>query len=65
MPEDLTPNITESAKAPAEFEADGVKAKAHPLPDQIEADRYLASKAAMSTRRRGVRLSRMIHPGPV
>ena len=35
----------------------------HPIADQIAADRYLASKQAMSRRNRGLRISRIVPPG--
>jgi hypothetical protein len=44
--EDLTDSIEESAKGPRQVTADGVTAQQHSLPDQIEADKYLAQKKA-------------------
>jgi hypothetical protein len=35
----------------------------HPIADQIVADRYLASKQAVSRRNRGLRISRIVSPG--
>lgn len=36
-----------------------------PLPDQLEADRYEANKAAVARQRRGIRFMRVTPPGPV
>lgn len=38
---DLTDTIQETAEGAAEFSTDGQTAKAHSLPDLIEADKYL------------------------
>lgn len=62
MADDLTQTIHDNAAAPAEASVDGRSAKQHPLPDQIEADRYLASKAA-AKKKLGIRLSKVIPPG--
>ena len=35
----------------------------HPLPDQIEADRYLASKEAAGKTKRGLRFNKLVPPG--
>ena len=48
-PED---KIEESAAAPKRAVVDGTEVEQHPLPDQIAADRYLASKKA--TKRKGL-----------
>jgi hypothetical protein len=44
MADDLKDAIKKNAEAPESAEADGVKVKQHPLPDQIAADKYLAAK---------------------
>lgn len=62
MPEDLTQTIRDNAAAPAEASVDGTTAKQHPLPDQIQADRYLASKQA-AKRKLGIKLTQVIPPG--
>lgn len=41
-----TDPIQTSAQAPRRVQSDGVSSEAHSLPDQIAADKYLASKAA-------------------
>lgn len=48
MPDDteLTPEtIATAAAEPAEAEKDGQRAKAHPIPDQIEAAKFAAANA--------------------
>jgi len=47
MAEDVENAIRESAQGSASAEADGAKATRHPLPDVIEADKYLAGKDAV------------------
>jgi hypothetical protein len=53
-----------AASGVAKATTDVGSVNAHPLRDQIEADRYLRSKSAASSRRRGLRLSTMVPPGP-
>ena len=48
MAEDLSDTIEQSAKSPKQASADGVNVQQHSLPDQIAADKYLASKQAVS-----------------
>lgn len=55
--------IRNNAEGPAKASGDSGSVEQHSLADQIEADRYLASKQAMSQKRRGIRLSRIVPPG--
>jgi len=55
--------IRDNASGPAEAHGDAGGVKQHSLKDQIEADRYLASKEAIKKKHRGLRLSRMSTPG--
>ena len=48
MAEDLKDAIKQNAEGPESAEADGVRVKQHGLKDQIEADKYLAGKEAVS-----------------
>lgn len=59
---DLEQAIRENAAGPARAQGDAGSVQQHPLPDQIEADRYLNSKAAV---RKGLgnRLGRRMSPG--
>ena len=63
MPDNLEDAIRDNAAGPAEAHGDAGGMKQHSLKDQIEADRYLASKLAMQKKRRGIRLSRITPPG--
>jgi hypothetical protein len=62
MADDLTNAIKENATAPAEASVDGQSVKQHPLRDQIEADRYVSSKAA-ARKRLGMRMTKVVPPG--
>ena len=55
-PEELEQAITDNAMAPSEASVDGQMVRQHALRDQIDVDRYLASKRA--SQRRGLPLSR-------
>lgn len=55
--------IRENAQGPAEAHGDSGGVKQHSLKDQIEADRFLASKQAMKSKSRGVRFSKVRPPG--
>ena len=50
---------------PKRVRSDNTEAENFDLHQQIELDRYLASKSAMSCRRRGLRFTKMIGPGAV
>ena len=55
--------IRQNAAGPKSVEVDGQKVEQHSLPDQIEADKYLASKKAMKSRTSGLKFSKMSHSG--
>jgi len=59
VPEDLEQPIRDNAAGPKR--AQGVEQ--HALKDQIEADRYLASKNAAARPARSLRLTRLVPPG--
>lgn len=59
----LADAIRENASGPASASGDSASVSQHSLKDQIEADRYLASRAAVSQRHRGLRFSRVVPPG--
>ena len=63
MAKDLTEKILTNASGPAEASGDAGAMKQHPLRDQIEADRYLSSKAAVRRRNRGLNLAKFTPPG--
>lgn len=61
---DLEDTILENASGPAEASGDSGSVKQHSLRDQIEADRYLASKAAAANAtHRGLRFNKIVPPG--
>ena len=64
MPEEIENAIREVAQQPAEVSVDGQTVKQQPLRDQIEADRYLASKDA-AKQGLGVRMTKVVPPGAV
>ena len=63
MPGDLDDIIEQNAKGPAKASGDAGSVEQHPLPDQIDADRYLASKEAAKQPQRGLRFNKLVPPG--
>jgi hypothetical protein len=63
MAEDLGSTIRQNAQGPAKAVGDAGSVEQHPLPDQIEADRYLASKEAANDKKRGLRFNKLVPPG--
>lgn len=59
----LDETIRENAQGPAEAHGDSGGIKQHSLTDQIEADRFLASKQAVKSKSRGVRFTKIAPPG--
>lgn len=62
---DLSDDIAANAVAPKAAAQDGASAEQHSLRDQIEADRYLASKAATKKPGMGIVIGRFKPPGSV
>ena len=63
MPDDLDQSILENAQGPAKASGDSGSMEQHPLPDQIAADRYLASKQAAKKKGLGISLKKLVPPG--
>ena len=63
MPDDLEQSILENAQGPAKASGDSGSMEQHPLPDQIAADRYLASKQAAKKKGLGIGLKKLVPPG--
>ena len=61
----LKDEITSNASGPQEMEGDEGRVHQHSLPDQIEADRYLAGENAASKPARGLRFTKISPPGAV
>ncbi len=62
MAEDLSTSIRDNAGSPRRARGDSGEVEQHNLKDQIEADRYLSSKQAVSTGL-GVKRSKLVPPG--
>ena len=62
---DLEQAIRDNAAQPAKASVDGQTVEQHPLMDQIEADRYLASKDAARKPGLGVKFAKIVPPGSV
>ncbi len=69
MPDDIASKIEESAQGPQRVRTDAGEVQAHPLPDLIEADKYLAGRDAVSAAsnrtHRGLRFNTIKPPGSV
>ena len=63
MAKDLVDTIHENAQGPAEVTGDAGSMKQHPLKDQVEVDRYLSSRDASRSRKRGLNLAKLSPPG--
>ena len=63
MAADLKDKIRENAEGPAKAAGDAGSVEQHKLADQIAADKYLASKEAAKSKRRGLVLNKLIPPG--
>ncbi len=63
MPEELDDTIRQNAQGPAKAAGDAGSVEQHKLPDQIAADRYLASKEAAKSKRRGLLFNKLVPPG--
>ena len=65
MPYDLKDVIKQNAEGPHSASGDSGSMQQHPLPDQIAADKYLASKNAMARKGLGLTRVKIIPPGTV
>jgi len=61
--DDLDEAIRTNAEGPKSASGDAGSMQQHSLPDQIAADRYLASKQAARLKGLGVRLTKVVLPG--
>jgi hypothetical protein len=60
---ELDDTIRENAEGPAKASGDSGSVEQHKLSEQIEADRYLASKQAARSKKRGLLFNRIVPPG--
>ena len=66
MADDLKDAIKDNASGPKQASADGVSTQQHSLKDQIEADKYLAGKTAVSANpAKGFTRVKIVSPGTV
>ena len=63
MADALDDTIRQNAQGPARASGDARSVEQHKLPEQIEADRYLASKEAARSKRRGLVFNQLVPPG--
>ena len=63
MADDLEQSLRDNAASPRKAKGDAVEMEQHPLPDQIAADKYLASKNAAKRKGLGVSLKKLSPPG--
>ena len=63
MADELEDAIRENAQGPAKAAGDAGSMEQHKLPDQIAADKYLASKEAAKSKRRGLVFNKFVPPG--
>ncbi|MCO6455480.1 MAG: hypothetical protein J5I93_09300 [Pirellulaceae bacterium] len=63
MSDELEDAIRENAQGPAKAAGDSGSMEQHKLPDQIAADKYLASKEAAKSKRRGLQFNKLVPPG--
>jgi hypothetical protein len=63
MADDLDDTIRQNAQGPAKAAGDAGSVEQHKLTDQIEADKYLASKEAARSKRRGLVFNKLVPPG--
>ncbi len=63
MADELSDTLRENAAGPRRAKGDSAEMEQHPLPDQIAADRYLASKAATKKTGLGIALKKLVPPG--
>jgi hypothetical protein len=63
MAENLDETIRQNASGPAKAAGDAGSVEQHKLTEQIEADRYLASKEAARSKSRGLVINKLVPPG--
>ena len=60
---DLEDTIKENATGPKRAKGDSTEMEQHSLPDQIVADRYLASKNSAKKKGLGIKTTKLVPPG--
>jgi hypothetical protein len=65
MSDEVTNKLAEAAVGPKRVRTDAGEVEAHDLDQIIEADKYLAAKAATASKSRGLRFNKIIPPGTI
>jgi len=65
MSDEVSNKLAEAAIGPKRVRTDAGEVAAHDLDQIVEADKYLAAKAAAKTASRGLRFNRIIPPGTI
>ena len=65
MSDEVANKLAEAAVGPKRVRTDAGEVEAHDLDQIIEADKYLAAKAASTKANRGLRFNRIIPPGTI
>ena len=65
MAEDIDNAIRQNTQGPESAEADGVKVKQHPLPDQIDAAKFLGQQTAGRNPAKAFTRVKIVSPGTV
>jgi len=65
MADEIKTAIEESAVGPRRASGDSGSVEQHPLPDQIAADRYVASRTASRKKGLGIKLLKIVAPGSI
>lgn len=63
MSDELREKIEQAASGPKRVRTDAGEVETHDLSKLIEADKYLAAARAASTKRQGLRITRLLPPG--
>ena len=65
MPDEITDKILDDAQGVQSASSGGSSVTRYPLTQQIEADKYLANKAAVTSPSFGLRFAKVVHSGAV
>ena len=63
MSDEIRDAIESTAKGPKRVRTDAGEVESQSIPDQIEADKYLAAKASAGTKSRGLRFNQIVPGG--
>lgn len=63
MSDEVSNKLAEAAVGPKRVRTDAGEVEAHDLTQIVEADKYLAAKAAVQGKHRGLRINRLLPPG--